>query len=232
MLPLAGAAVLPSARSPASATIALRAAQRWSSPRVGPCPLSLARLPARPPGMQFQERHTWIPSLNVEYRLGVDGLGLLMVLLSAIVVPMAIAASWRVKERVPLYFALVLLLQSGPLRHLHRAEFLSLVHLLGTQPHPRLLPDPAVGRPPARPAATQFFIYTMVGSVTLLLSFLALHLATGTFDFTGLAGLANQRTTPPRHFAARLSFHGMPAERIVASCCSLGACLASRSRYR
>ena len=63
--------------------------------------------------LQFPERHAWIPMLGVEYRLGVDGLGLLMVLLSAIVVPMAMLASWKVEERTPLYFALVLSLQAG-----------------------------------------------------------------------------------------------------------------------
>ena len=43
--------------------------------------------------LQFQERYPWIPSLGVDYRVGVDGLGLLMVLLSGIVVPMAMLAS-------------------------------------------------------------------------------------------------------------------------------------------
>ena len=63
--------------------------------------------------LQFEERHPWIPTLGVEYRVGVDGLGLLMVLLSALVVPMAMLASWKIEERVPLYFALVLFLQAG-----------------------------------------------------------------------------------------------------------------------
>ena len=63
--------------------------------------------------LQFQERHAWIPTLGVEYRVGVDGLGLLMLLLSAIVVPMAMLASWNIEERAPLYFALVLFLIWG-----------------------------------------------------------------------------------------------------------------------
>ena len=45
------------------------------------------------PPLQFEERHAWIPALAVEYHLGIDGLGLLMVLLSAIVVPMALLAA-------------------------------------------------------------------------------------------------------------------------------------------
>ncbi|HEX7470203.1 MAG TPA: NADH-quinone oxidoreductase subunit M, partial [Verrucomicrobiae bacterium] len=64
--------------------------------------------------MQFVEGpHSWIPSLGVNYFVGVDGLGLLMVLLTAIVVPLAMLASWRVEDRTSLYFALMLFLQAG-----------------------------------------------------------------------------------------------------------------------
>ncbi len=64
-------------------------------------------------GLQFEEVHGWIPTLGVEYHVGIDGLGLLMLLLSAIVVPMAMAASSQIQERVPLYFSLVLMLEAG-----------------------------------------------------------------------------------------------------------------------
>ena len=63
--------------------------------------------------LQFVERHAWIPTLGVQYFVGVDGLGLLMVLLSAIVVPMAILASWKIEKNVSIYFSLVLFLQAG-----------------------------------------------------------------------------------------------------------------------
>src|SRR5689334_19919258 len=49
--------------------------------------------------IQKFEMHDWIPSIGVQYFVGVDGLGLLMVLLSAIVVPFALLASWKVEER-------------------------------------------------------------------------------------------------------------------------------------
>jgi NADH-quinone oxidoreductase subunit M len=58
--------------------------------------------------LQFQERYNWIPALNVQYHVGIDGLGLLMLLLSSIVVPIGMAASWQIQDRVPLYFSLVL----------------------------------------------------------------------------------------------------------------------------
>ncbi len=183
---------MPWARSPASAMIAARGT-RWSSASyhwLSPSYSGTSSSPAQPV-MQFQERHTWIPSLNVEYHLGVDGLGLLMLLLSAIVVPMAIAASWRDQGARPSLLRSGTLAAGGPLRHLHRAEFLSLVHLLGTQPHPRLLPDHALGRPAARPRLRHSFLSTpwSAASPAALLP-RHLHLATGTFDFIELAALA------------------------------------------
>src|ERR1700679_760556 len=63
--------------------------------------------------LQFEELHAWIPVIGVQYHVGVDGLGLLMLLLTSIVVPMSIAASWQIQENVSLYFSLVLFLQAG-----------------------------------------------------------------------------------------------------------------------
>jgi len=142
--------------------------------------------------LQFNERHAWVPSLGIEYRLGVDGLGLLMVLLTAIVVPLSILASWRIDDRAHIYNALVLWLQAGlfgtftALNFFHWFLFWELVLI------PAFFLIKLWGGPRRGPAATQFFIYTMVGSVTLLLSFLAIRLATGSFDFIDLAEMAKR----------------------------------------
>jgi len=137
--------------------------------------------------LQFGERHAWIPTLGVEYRLGVDGLGLLMVLLSAIVVPMAMLASWRIQERVPLYFALVLFLQAGLFGTFTVLNFFHWFIFWELSLIPAYFLIRLWGGPLAGPAATQFFLYTMAGSVALLLAFLAIFLSTRTFDFTDLA---------------------------------------------
>ncbi len=55
--------------------------------------------------LQFEELHAWIPAIGVQYHVGIDGLGLLMLMLSSIVVPMSIAASSEIQERTPLYFS-------------------------------------------------------------------------------------------------------------------------------
>jgi NADH-quinone oxidoreductase subunit M len=160
--------------------------------------------------LQFVEKHVWVPSLGIQYFLGVDGLGLLMVLLTAIVTTLSILASGSMfdgradlpvgqdaQQRVPtnnpsLYYALVLWLQAGlfgtftALNFFHWFLFWELVLI------PAFFLIKLWGGPRRGPAATQFFIYTMVGSVTLLLSFLAIRLATGSFDFIELADMARR----------------------------------------
>ena len=63
--------------------------------------------------VQFVERHRWIAAVGAEYFVGLDGLGLLMVLLTALVVPFGLLASWRVSENTRAYVALLLFLQAG-----------------------------------------------------------------------------------------------------------------------
>jgi NADH-quinone oxidoreductase subunit M len=148
-------------------------------------------------GLQFQETHSWIPALHVDYHLGIDGLGLLMLLLSSIVVPLGIAASWQIRDRVALYHALVLVLQAclfGTFTALNFVHFflfweLSLI--------PAFFLVKLWGGPRATKAATQFLVYTMVGSVGMLLSFLALFLTTHTFDFATLAALTQSGQLMP-----------------------------------
>ena len=141
-------------------------------------------------GLQFVEKFDWVPSLGIQYFLGVDGLGLLMVLLTAIVTPLAILASWRMDDRPHVYHALILWLQAGLFGTFTALNFFHwfLFWELGLIPAFFLVK--LWGGPKRGPAATQFFIYTMVGSVALLLSFLAIRLATGSFDFIELAAMA------------------------------------------
>src|SRR5262245_58726989 len=54
--------------------------------------------------LQFVERYNWLPSLGIEYFVAIDGLSLLMVLLSAIVIPFALLASWKISDRPQLFF--------------------------------------------------------------------------------------------------------------------------------
>lgn len=142
--------------------------------------------------LQFAEQHDWVPSLAIQYRLGVDGLGLLMLLLTAIVTPLSLMAAWRNEDRSHVFGALVLWLQAGLFGTFTALNFFHwfLFWELGLIPAFFLIK--LWGGPNRGPAATQFFVYTMVGSVALLLSFLALRLATGSFDFIELAAMAKR----------------------------------------
>ena len=139
--------------------------------------------------LQFQELFNWIPALAVHYHVGVDGLSLLMVLLTAIVVPMSMLASWKIAERVPVYFALVLFLQAGLFGTFTALNFFHWFLFWELSLVPAFFLIKLWGGPNRSSAATQFFVYTMVGSVAMLLAFLAILLSTGRFDFTSLAEL-------------------------------------------
>jgi NADH-quinone oxidoreductase subunit M len=164
--------------------------------------------------MQFQERHAWIPALGVEYRVAVDGLGLLMLLLTAIVVPIGIAASWQIEERVPLYFALVLLLEACMFGTFTALNFFHWFVYWELGLIPAFFLIKLWGGRRSTAAATQFLVYTMVGSIALLLSFLAIFLATRTFDFTEIATLAQSGQLMPA-VVGKLAWHRFTPEHVA-----------------
>lgn len=140
--------------------------------------------------MHFIERAAWVPGLGIEYHLGVDALGALMLLLSAIVTLMAVGASKRVVTQPGLYFALMLLLESGLIGTFTALNFFHWFLFWELSLIPAFFLIKLWGGEGRGPAATQFFVYTMVGSVALLLAFLGLFIATGSMDFERLAQMA------------------------------------------
>ncbi|HEX4006862.1 MAG TPA: NADH-quinone oxidoreductase subunit M [Acidobacteriaceae bacterium] len=142
------------------------------------------------PGMQLEEFHEWAPSLGIAYHVGVDGLGVLMLALSAIVVLMSLAASWSNEKQNSTYFALVLFLEAGLFGTFTALNFVHWFIFWELSLIPAFFLIRLWGGPQRARAATQFFLYTMVGSIALLLAFLAIFQATGRFDFVDLAGLA------------------------------------------
>jgi len=141
-------------------------------------------------GMQYEVWLDWAPSLGMAYHVGVDGLGVLMLVLSAMVVLMSLAASWSNEKQGPLYFALVLFLEAGLFGTFTALNFVHWFIYWEVSLIPAFFLIRLWGGPKRARASAQFFLYTMVGSVALLLAFLALYLATGTFDFVALARLA------------------------------------------
>jgi NADH-quinone oxidoreductase subunit M len=170
-------------------------------------------------GLQFEEVHSWIPELGVQYHVGIDGLGLLMLLLSAIVVPMAMAASWQLQEKISLYFSLILMLEAGLFGTFTALNFFHWFLFWELSLIPAFFLIRLWGGPQRATAASQFFLYTMVGSVALLLAFLAIFLCTGKFDFTDLADLAKNGQLVSA-FGAISDWHRFTAEKIALVICS------------
>jgi len=137
------------------------------------------------------EQHAWAPSLGIEYHLGVDGLGALMLVLSAVVTLMSMDAAHRVHSQPNLYFTLVLLLESGLFGTFTALNFFHWFLFWELSLIPAFFLIKLWGGAKRGPAATQFFVYTMAGSVALLIAFLAVFFSTGSMDFTHLGLLAS-----------------------------------------
>jgi NADH-quinone oxidoreductase subunit M len=142
------------------------------------------------PGMQLQEWHAWEAAIGLQYHVGLDGLSLVMLAVSSIVVLMSIAASWTNEEHGPLYFSFLLFLQAGLFGTFTALNFLHWFLYWELSLIPAFFLIRLWGGSKRGRAATQFFVYTMVGSITLLLAFLALYLAAGSFDFIELTQMA------------------------------------------
>lgn len=163
--------------------------------------------------MQLEERHAWAPSLGIEYHLAIDGLGLLMLILSSILVPMAIAASSKIQEKAPLYFSLVLFIEAGLFGTFTALNFFHWFLFWELSLIPAFFLILLWGGPRRAPAATQFFVYTMVGSIALLLSFAAIYLSVGTFDFLDLAAMAHNGQLLPA-LVNKLGWHRFTPEHV------------------
>jgi NADH-quinone oxidoreductase subunit M len=148
------------------------------------------RLPADG-AMGMVERAAWAPSLGIEYHLGVDGLGALMLVLSAIVTLMSVDAAHRVHRQPGLYFGLVLTLEAGLFGSFTALNFFHWFLFWELSLIPAFFLIKLWGGAKRGPAATQFFIYTMAGSAALLVAFLAVFVSTGSMDFGHLTLLAS-----------------------------------------
>jgi NADH-quinone oxidoreductase subunit M len=162
---------------------------------------------------QLVERHAWVPSLGVEYYVGVDGLGLVMVLLTALLVPLSLLIGWDQDEQVSLYQALVLLLQGGLFGVFTALNFFHWFLFWELSLIPAFFLIRLWGGAERRAAATQYLVYALVGSVALLLGFLALYQGHGTFDFLRLRelGESGQLLGP---LPERLGWDGWSGEQL------------------
>lgn len=166
------------------------------------------------PGFQFVERETWITSLNAHYHLGLDGLSLLLVLLTGLIAPAGLLASWKQNGNARLFGLLFLVLQGSALGVFLALDFFHWFLFWELSLVPAYFLIKLWGGAGAERAAYQFFIYTMGGSAFMLLGFAAVFVATGTLEFGQLAALAADGTLATRlaalgHFWPQAVFLGV-----------------------
>ena len=143
------------------------------------------------PDWQFVERHDWIPSIGAEYFLGVDGFSTLLILLATLIGAIAVLSSWTaITERVKEYYIFLLVLQTGMIGAFVALDFLLFFVFWEVMLVPMYFLIGIWGSANRLYSAIKFFLFTLVGSVIMLLGILAVyfyhHEVTGvyTFDIT------------------------------------------------
>src|SRR6266581_5251683 len=125
---------------------------------------------------QFVEKASWIPSIGASYHLGIDGLGLLLVMLTTLVGFIAILASWTaIQDRLKEYYAFFLILQTGMLGVFMALDFLLFFVFWETVLVPMYFIIGIWGGPRRGYAAIKFMVYTLIGSVLMFLGILTLY---------------------------------------------------------
>ena len=139
--------------------------------------------------MQFVEKFTWVPQANIQYFLGIDGISLPMLALSSLLSVLAVLASWKIKERASFYFAMLLVLEVGMNGVFCALDFVLFYVFWELVLVPMYFLIAVWGGTRREYAAIKFFLYTLFGSVFMLVGILALYLhpAGGTFDMVKLA---------------------------------------------
>jgi len=153
------------------------------------CALGLwAKFDSSAAGLQLIERHAWIPAIGAEYLVGVDGLSLLLVLLTSLIVPFAFLA----QEMSRGFYATMLVMQAALYGTFTAQNFVLWFLFYEMTLIPAFLLIKIWGGENRDRAATKFFLYTFLASVAMLLSFIGIYLAKGTFDFATLASLGKE----------------------------------------
>ena len=136
---------------------------------------------------QFVEEANWIPEFNIAYHMGVDGISMPFVLLSTILTPLCILASWdAIKTRVREYMIAFLVLETLMVGMFCALDFFVFYVFFEGVLIPMFLIIGVWGGPRRVYAAFKFFLYTLTGSVLMLLAILAIYLDAGTTDIPTL----------------------------------------------
>ncbi len=140
------------------------------------------------PGFQFEFDFQWIPSLGISYHIGIDGMSMLLVFLTALLGVVACLASFTIKNRIKEYFSLYMLLISGIIGVFVALDLVLFYVFWEVVLVPMYFLIGIWGGERKLYASIKFFIYTLVGSLFMLVAILAIYFTSGlgTFSMTEL----------------------------------------------
>ncbi len=146
--------------------------------------------------MQFLQRTPWIPQFNISYQVGVDGISLLLVMLTALLGPVVILSSWTyIQERVKEYHIFMLLLQTAMMGALLALDLFLFYIFWELMLIPMYFLIGVWGGPRRIYAAVKFFLFTMFGSVLMLVAIIWVYLQCHTFDLLAISTMLH--SDPP-----------------------------------
>ncbi len=189
-IPLIGAALI--LLLPSRAVGAIRAvAVAATVPPLAMAVWLLAHFEPSAQGMQFVARAPWIPAYHIEYFVGVDGISITMVVLTALLCFLCMFASFGIEKAVKGYFALFLLLETGMMGTFVALDFFLFFVFWELMLLPMYFLIGIWGGPRREYAAIKFFLYTLLGSVLMMVTILYLYFAAEphSFDMTRLGTL-------------------------------------------
>lgn len=137
-------------------------------------------------GFQYTETAEWIPQFHIDYRLGLDGISLFFVALSALLTPIVVIASWRENRRVRDYMAAFLLLETMTIGMFSSLDFLMFYIFFEGVLIPMYLIIGVWGGERRIYAAIKFFVFTLAGSLPMLLALVWMWHHAGTTDMITL----------------------------------------------
>jgi len=141
--------------------------------------------------MQFVEQKQWIPEWGIQYYVGVDGISILFVLLSTLITILCVLISWNsIKEKVKEFYISLLLIEGAMIGVFCSLDFFLFYIFWEAMLIPMYLIIGVWGGPRRVYAAIKFFLYTLIGSVLMLVGIIVLYLKGGTFNILELSRLS------------------------------------------
>ena len=155
-------------------------------------------------GFQYVERYSWIPSLGISYQLGIDGISLILILLSVLLVPIVILAGWNESEggrfSVKTFYILILVLETMMIGVFAATDLFLFYVFFEAMLVPVYFLIGGYGRGARQAAAVKFLLYSLFGGLLMLASIIGIFVISGnqigrTFDITALSTLEIDATT-------------------------------------